>query len=44
MFVLEQVCTLIKGWQNKGLPIFPISVNQSRSYLFNTHYERRWSI
>ncbi len=40
MFVLEQVCTLIKGWQNKGLPIFPISVNQSRSYLFNTHYER----
>ena len=40
MFVLEQVCRLIEQWQNKGLPIHPISVNQSRSYLFTTHYDQ----
>jgi len=40
MFVLEQVCKLIKQWQLKVLPLLPISVNQSRSYLFNAHYEQ----
>lgn len=40
MFVLENVCTLLKRWEAQGLPLFPISVNQSRSYLFNTHYEQ----
>lgn len=40
MFVLEQVCKLITLWESQGLPIHPISVNQSRSYLFNTQYER----
>ena len=40
MFVLEQVCKLVRQWQSKGLPIHPISVNQSRSYLFNTHYDQ----
>ncbi len=40
MFVLEQVCKLIRHWESKGLPLFPVSVNQSRSYLFNANYER----
>ncbi|WP_332447897.1 putative bifunctional diguanylate cyclase/phosphodiesterase [Sphaerochaeta sp.] len=39
MFVLEQVCKLFVRWKQEGKPLLPISVNQSRSHLFNAHYE-----
>ncbi|NCC13331.1 MAG: EAL domain-containing protein, partial [Spirochaetia bacterium] len=40
MFVLEQVCKLLTRWKAEQKPLFPISVNQSRSHLFSSDYER----
>lgn len=33
LFVLTEVCKLMKGWREKGKPLFPISLNFSRSTL-----------
>lgn len=30
-FVLEEVCVMLKGWQEQGISLFPISMNFSRS-------------
>lgn len=32
-FVLEEVCVMLKGWQEQGISLFPISMNFSRSTL-----------
>ena len=39
MYVLEEVCKLFLRWKKQEMPLFPISINQSRSHLFNIHYE-----
>ncbi|MGE4453508.1 MAG: putative bifunctional diguanylate cyclase/phosphodiesterase [Sphaerochaeta sp.] len=39
MYVLEQVCELFVRWKREGKALLPISVNQSRSHLFSSHYE-----
>ena len=40
MYVLEQVCKLLTRWKAEQKPLLPISVNQSRSHLFSSNYER----
>ena len=32
-FVFEQVCTILKKWENEGLPMLPVSVNLSSTTL-----------
>mgnify|MGYP002152324624 CR=1 FL=1 len=39
MYVLEEVCKLYVRWKAEGKPLLPISINQSRSHLFNCNYE-----
>lgn len=38
MFVLKKVCEMLKKWKEEGLPMLPISVNQSRLHLKNPSY------
>lgn len=38
MYVLNEICKVIKNWTNKGYKMFPISVNQSRIHLYNDSY------
>lgn len=33
-YVWEQVCKLLKGWKDKGIPLMPISVNVSRADIY----------
>jgi diguanylate cyclase (GGDEF)-like protein len=40
MFVLEEVCKLFLRWKQQGKPLFPISINQSRSHLLDIAYEK----
>ncbi len=32
LYMFEQVCQLIDGWQKKGYPVIPVSVNMSRGH------------
>ena len=36
-YMWEQVCILLKKWQDKGMPVVPISVNVSRRDMYNPH-------
>lgn len=38
LFVFEQVCKCLAEWQQKGLPLLPISVNVSRQHFKNPHF------
>ncbi len=38
MFVLREVCEKLREWQDKGMTVLPISVNQSRAHLGNSSY------
>lgn len=38
LFVLEEVCKLQRRWIDEGLPLVPISVNQSKVLLFDNGY------
>ncbi len=38
MFVLREVCGNLRMWQDRGLAVLPISVNQSRAHLDNPSY------
>ncbi len=38
MFVLGEVCSRLRSWQEQGLEVLPISVNQSRVHLENPSY------
>ncbi len=38
MFVLRQVCEKLIKWQEQGLEVVPVSVNQSRAHLDNPTY------
>ncbi|MDY0287593.1 MAG: EAL domain-containing protein [Sphaerochaeta sp.] len=38
MFVLKEVCTKLRQWQDEGLEPLPVSVNQSRAHLDNPFY------
>lgn len=35
--IWEQVCILLKNWQDKGMPLVPVSVNVSRRDIYNPH-------
>ncbi|NCC16508.1 MAG: EAL domain-containing protein [Clostridia bacterium] len=35
--IWEQVCILLKKWQDRGMPLVPISVNVSRRDIYNPH-------
>ncbi len=39
MFVVKLVCELFVRWKAERKVLLPVSVNQSRSYLFNSDYE-----
>ena len=36
-FVLEEVCKTLRSWLDRGLPVFPISINFSRCTLIKEH-------
>lgn len=38
MFVLAKVCEKLRDWKKQGIPLLPISVNQSRVHLKNSFY------
>lgn len=38
-YVWEQVCSLLRGWKEKGYPLLPISVNVSRADIYQLHLE-----
>ncbi|NCB02865.1 MAG: EAL domain-containing protein [Spirochaetia bacterium] len=38
MFVLAKVCEKLQDWKGHGIPLLPISVNQSRIHLKNPSY------
>lgn len=38
MFVLKEVCAKLRRWQDEGLALLPVSVNQSRAHLDNPCY------
>lgn len=37
-YVLKRVCRILNQWKQKGYPIFPISVNQSRMHFYQEDY------
>ena len=37
-FVVEKVCSEIKDWQEKGIPVVPVSINISRRDFFEEHW------
>lgn len=42
-YIIKQTCRLIRKWIDKGIPVYPVSVNLSRTNLYNpqlvTHIE-----
>ena len=38
LYILEEVCRYQRAWLDAGLPIVPISVNQSRLLFYQEHY------
>lgn len=37
-YVLIRVCRMINYWKEKGYPVFPVSVNQSRVHFYQENY------
>ena len=38
-FIWEEVCSLLRSWQDQGLPVPPVSVNVSRIDIYQSHLE-----
>lgn len=37
LYMLRAVCGLLRDWEDRGLPLYPVSVNLSRTHLVNPH-------
>lgn len=35
LYMLQAVCRLLRDWEERGLPLYPVSVNLSRTHLVN---------
>lgn len=35
MYMLEEVCRILKRWREKGFPVVPVAVNQSRIFFYD---------
>ncbi|MGN0995385.1 MAG: EAL domain-containing protein [Candidatus Ventricola sp.] len=40
-YVWEQVCAQLREWKDKGYPLLPVSVNVSRSDVYQAHLEEK---
>lgn len=38
MYMVETACRTLRGWQDGGIVVVPVSVNQSRQCLYHPHY------
>lgn len=38
MYMLEEVCQLLKRWREKDYPVVPVAVNQSRIFFYDGNY------
>ena len=40
LYIFSQVCLMIRGWLDRGLPPVPVSVNFSRLHLYNQRFAK----